>query len=152
VVEPETSQKSVKDSAAQTKKAAQQTTVAAKATLTTAERALQISADQLVFAAERTYAAWVRTGLVSLASGLGARKLLAGFVPAWMATSTACILILFSGFCFMAGVWRHLRPGIQPPAQANVAALPTPLLILFCGFLTLVAVAALVSVVFGMSV
>jgi putative membrane protein len=31
-----------------------------------------------LFAAERTYAAWVRTGLAALASGVGAKKLLEG--------------------------------------------------------------------------
>ena len=32
-------------------------------------------------AAERTYAAWLRTGLFALASGIGARALLTGVVP-----------------------------------------------------------------------
>ena len=36
-----------------------------------ADRRTQLAADRTVFAAERTYAAWVRTGLVSLASGVG---------------------------------------------------------------------------------
>jgi uncharacterized membrane protein YidH (DUF202 family) len=32
------------------------------------------AADRTVFAAERTYAAWVRTGLAALASGVGPRS------------------------------------------------------------------------------
>jgi Domain of unknown function (DUF202) len=39
-----------------------------------AERTTQLAADRTVFAAERTYAAWVRTGLLPLASGIGARR------------------------------------------------------------------------------
>jgi putative membrane protein len=34
-----------------------------------------------VLAAERTYAAWVRTGLMSLAAGVGAKKTLGGVLP-----------------------------------------------------------------------
>jgi putative membrane protein len=43
-----------------------------------ADRRTQLAADRTVFAAEHTYAAWVRTGLAALASGVGAKKLLEG--------------------------------------------------------------------------
>jgi putative membrane protein len=65
----------LKDSAKQTKSAAQHTANAAqlaKAALI-AERSLLLTEP---FAAERTLAAWVRTGLLALASGIGAKKLL----------------------------------------------------------------------------
>src|SRR3954468_18682849 len=78
-----------------------------------ADRRTELAADRTVFAAERTYAAWVRTGLVSLASGIGSRQLLAGLMPKWLIIATASVLVLFSAFCFAAGVWRHLTPG--PP-------------------------------------
>lgn len=146
----------IKESADHTKKAAQQTTVAAKetkvaaeATLTTAERALQISADQLVFAAERTYAAWLRTGLVALASGIGSRKLLGGVVHEWLVTGAGSVLTLFSAFCFGAGIWRHLRPGLEAPLKANVAPIPAPVLVFVSSFLALVALATLYGIVFG---
>ena len=103
-------------SATQTKKAATDTAVAAHVTMTSAERALQISADQLVLANERTYAAWVRTGLVSLASGLGADQLLARYVPGWMTLGAASVLVLFSAFCFFASVWRRLFPARGRPS------------------------------------
>jgi len=45
-----------------------------------AERTTQLAADRTVFAAERTYAAWVRTGLLALASGIGAKALLSEVV------------------------------------------------------------------------
>jgi putative membrane protein len=38
-----------------------------------AERTTQLAADRTVFAAEHTYAAWVRTGLLAMASGIGAK-------------------------------------------------------------------------------
>ena len=97
----------IKDSADQTKAAAQRTAQASERTKDSADRRTELAADRTVFAAERTYAAWwVRTGLVALASGIGARKLLEGLVPGWMITATGTALILFSAFCFVAGVWR----------------------------------------------
>src|SRR5215204_5230276 len=101
----------LKDSAEQTKAAAQSTAQAAERTKDSADRRTELAADRTVFAAERTYAAWVRTRLVALASGIGARKLLEGLVPGWMITATGTALILFSAFCFVAGVWRQLFVG-----------------------------------------
>src|SRR3569833_3651334 len=81
-----------------------------------ADRRTQLAANRTVFAAERTYAAWVRTGLVALASGIGAKSLLAHILPDWLIGLTGSVLILFSAFCFGAAVWRHLDPGPPPPA------------------------------------
>ena len=65
-----------------------------------ADRRTVLASDRTVFAAERTYAAWVRTGLLALASGIGARELLAGVLPNWMSLATATVLMMFSAFCF----------------------------------------------------
>src|SRR5690349_16172683 len=113
-----------------------------------AHRRTELAADRTILAAERTYAAWVRTGLASLASGIGAKKLLDGVVPNWMIASTGSILILFSAFCFAAAVWRQVFTGSQPP-QPDVQRLPPFLLIAFNGFLALVSLAALFSIWFG---
>ena len=113
-----------------------------------ADRRTQLAADRTVFAAERTYAAWVRTGLVGLASGIGAKALLAGLVPVWLATSTGSVLVLFSAFCFVAGVWRHLNPGAPPPVP-DARQLPPFLLIAVNTFLAIVALAALLGIWFG---
>src|SRR5947208_10548512 len=94
-----------------------------------ADRRTQLAADRTVFAAERTYAAWVRTGLVSLASGIGAKKLLAGIVPEWMIVATGSLLVAFSAFCFAAAVWRQLYPGAPPPPP-DVPRIPPALLVL----------------------
>jgi putative membrane protein len=110
-----------------------------------ADRRTELSADRTVFAAERTYAAWVRTGLLAFASGIGAKQLLAGFMPEWLILVTATVLVLFSAFCFGAGVWRHLNPGAPPP-RPDVERLPPYLLVAINGFLALVALAALVGI------
>ena len=47
-----------------------------------------------------TYAAWVRTGLFALASGVGSRKLLTGLMPEWLIIAAGSVPLLFSAFCF----------------------------------------------------
>lgn len=134
------------ESAAQTTAAAATSTAsAARQTRDSADRRTELAADRTMFAAERTYAAWVRTGLVALASGIGARKLLDGVVPSWMVIGTGTILILFSAFCFIAGVWRQLFVGAPPP-NPDVSRLPPMILATVNGFLALVALAALVGI------
>lgn len=110
-----------------------------------ADRRTVLAADRTILAAERTYATWVRTGLAALASGVGARALLDKIVPEWLAGATGSLLILFSGFCFVAGVWREMRPGAPPP-RPDTPRLPPALLIGVNGFLLLVALAALVGI------
>lgn len=113
-----------------------------------ADRRTQLAADRTVFAAERTYAAWVRTGLVALASGIGAQKLLEGLVPGWIILATGSVLVAFSAFCFVVGVWRELNPGAPPP-RPDAQRLPGWLLVLVNGFLALVALASLIGIWFG---
>jgi putative membrane protein len=113
-----------------------------------ADRRTQLAADRTIFAAERTYAAWVRTGLVALASGVGAKKLLAGIVPEWLIVLNGSVLVLFSAFCFVAAVWRQLDPG-PPPPRPDTKRLPPALLIVLNGFLAIVSIAALFGIWFG---
>jgi putative membrane protein len=113
-----------------------------------ADRRTQLAANRTVFAAERTYAAWVRTGLVALASGIGAHPLLSNVLPGWLIGLTGSVLVLFSGFCFAAAVWRQLDPGPPPPAP-DTRQLPRALLLLVNGFLVLVALASLGGIWFS---
>lgn len=113
-----------------------------------ADRTTQLAADRTVLAAERTYAAWVRTGLTALAAGIGARALLERVVPDWLALTAGCTLVLFSAFCFVAGVWRELTPRYALP-QPDVRRLPAALLLSVNGVLMLVSLAALVGVLVG---
>ncbi len=68
-------------------------------------------------AAERTYAAWVRTGLAALASGVGAKKLVEGVIPEWGLGAVGTVLVLFSVFCFGAAIWCQVFPG--PPRRRS---------------------------------
>lgn len=110
-----------------------------------ADRRTTLAADRTVLAAERTYAAWVRTGLTALAAGIGARALLEDVVPAWLASATGTLLVLFSAFCFVAAVWREMSPGAPPP-RPDTRRLPAWILVTVNGFLALVALAALVGI------
>jgi putative membrane protein len=94
---------------------------------------------------ERTYAAWVRTGLAALASGAGAKALLGGILPSLWGSLIGTVLILLSAFCLIAAIWRQLNPGAPPPA-ADLARIPTTLLIVVNGFLVLVAFAVLIGI------
>ena len=109
-----------------------------------ADRRTELAADRTVLAAERTYAAWVRTGLAALASGIGARALLDKVVPNGLIGATGSVLILFSGFCFVAAVWRQMIKA-RPP-RPDTPRIPAALLIAVNGFLLIVSLAALVGI------
>ena len=111
----------------------------------TADRRTELAANRTVLAGERTYAAWVRTGLAALASGVGARALLGDLIHPILASATGTMLILFSGFCFVAAVWRELRPGAPPP-RPDTQRLPAAILIAVNGFLLIVCLAAIVGI------
>jgi putative membrane protein len=107
------------------------------------------AADRTVLAAERTYAAWVRTGLVSLVAGVGAKTSLGSVLPEWAILFNATLLVLFSGFCFAVAVWRDLRPGHDSPVRSDVWRLPKALMLVVNGGLLLVSLGALMGVWFG---
>jgi putative membrane protein len=113
-----------------------------------ADRRTQLAADRTVLASERTYAAWVQLGLASLASGVGAKKLLEGVVPEWMVIAMGTLLVLFSAFCFGAAVWRQLSPGAPPP-RPDIRRIPPAVFILVNGVLAVVALATLITIWFG---
>src|SRR3954454_320353 len=99
-----------------------------------------------VLAAERNYAAWGRTGLVSVATETEAKTSLGNVLPEWLILFNATLLVLFSGFCFIAAVWRDLKPGHDAPQRSDVRRLPRALLVLVNGGLLLVSLAALLGV------
>jgi putative membrane protein len=109
---------------------------------TSADRTTVLAADRNILASERTYAAWVRTGLLALAGGIAANTL--KDVPAWLVLANGTLLILFSLFCFAAGVWRHFNPGPPPPAP-SVQAMPWQILVGINAVLSVIALCALVT-------
>jgi putative membrane protein len=135
----------VERAAEETAQAARAAEGSAGAQVEYADRRTELAADRTVLAAERTYSAWVRTGLAALASGVGARALLHEAAPAWLGLAAGAALILFSAFCFVAGVWRELNPG-PPPPRPDTRRLPAPLLVAVNGLMVLVAMAALAGV------
>jgi putative membrane protein len=147
-VQTQEAAENTQEAAEHTQAAAQTSAVASVQMKDSADRRTELAANRTVFAAERTYAAWVRTGLASLASGIGAQKLLEGVVPGWMIVSTGSVLVLFSAFCFASAVWRQIFTGAQPP-HPDVQQLPPYLLVIFNGFLALVSLAALFGLWFG---
>jgi putative membrane protein len=108
------------------------------------ERRTALAVDRTLLATERTYAAWVRTGLTALAAGIGSRALLEGLIPTWLAVTTGSLLVLFSALCFVAGVWRQVLN--ISPNHSDVARLPSWLLVVLNGFLSVVSLAALVGI------
>lgn len=111
-----------------------------------ADRRTRLAADRTMLAAERTYAAWMRTGLAGLAAGIGAQALLDKLVPDWMVLATSIVLLLFAEFCFVAGIWRELTGQSLRP-DPDTARLPAWALVMFNGFLVVLAAAVLVGIV-----
>jgi len=107
------------------------------------------AADRTVLAAERTYAAWVRTGLVALAAGVGAKASLGSVLPEWAILFNSTLLVLFSAFCFAVAVWREVRPGHDSWRRSDVWQLPRLLLVFVNGGLLLISLGALLGVWFG---
>jgi putative membrane protein len=140
----ETSAKRAAAAAANVASSAREIRDSAELQLESAERRTQLAAARNVLAADRTYTAWVRTGLAALAAGIGAKALLDGVVAGWLASAAATALLLFSGSCFVAGVWRALSHGAPPP-HPGIRPIPRPFLFVMNGFLLLVTLAALVG-------
>ena len=113
-----------------------------------ADRRTELAADRTVLAAERTYASWVQLGLASLAAGVGAKKVMGGVLPEWLIVAMGTMLVLFSAFCFVAAVWRQLRPGAPPP-RPDVQRIPAALLGSINGFLILVDLFAIIGIWIG---
>ena len=111
-----------------------------------ADRRTKLAADRTLLAAERTYAAWMRTGLASLAAGIGAKALLEELVSDGLILATSIVLITFSEFCFVAGIWRELTGKALRP-DPDTARLPGWILLLFNGFLIVVGIAVLLGIV-----
>lgn len=141
----EADKKTAKIERAQIKQAAGDIKEASGQLAHSADRTTQLAADRTIYAAERTYAAWVRTGLAALASGVGAKALLAGVLPVLGVRLAGSVLILFSGFCFFAAVWRQMFPPVPPPIT-DTRRIPRLFLYVVNGALTVVAIAALASI------
>ncbi|MEP7312304.1 MAG: DUF202 domain-containing protein [Pseudomonadota bacterium] len=110
-----------------------------------ADRRTVLAANRTILAVERTYATWVMAGLGSLGFGIGAKALLQGVVASWLVSTAGSLIILFSGLCFVAAVWRELIPGAPRP-EPDIRRIPLPLLLAINGTLLLISLAALIGI------
>lgn len=62
-----------------------------------------------VYAKERTFSAWMRTGLSSVAVGLGIARLLSAVGQEWVARTIGVLLIFTGGVTYGLSFWRYLQ-------------------------------------------
>ena len=105
----------------------------------------RLALDRTVLANERTFAAWIRSGLACLVSGLGVARFMLDTWPLWSIRIIAAILILFSAAAFLVAGWRyhhlHLRlmhVDVDMVPQGLVRLLS--LVLAACSFLALLVV------------
>jgi len=127
------------------KESAQHIARSADATQRSADQTTVLAADRTLLAAERTYAAWVRTGLAALVSGVGAKALLTDVMAGWVVGIIASLLIVFSGLCFLAAVWRGLHQA-TPACTPRIQPMPSALLLGISAILIVIDVAALIGI------
>jgi putative membrane protein len=110
-----------------------------------ADRRTELAPNRTALAAERTYSAWVRTGLLSLASGAGAKGVLAGLMRAWMILADSTALILFNIFCYLAAIWRFDNSGAARPSP-EVPRIDARILLAMSSFMSIVSAIALLGI------
>lgn len=98
-----------------------------------------------ILANERTYAAWVRTGLTALATGLGVEGFFGGVIPDPMIRVISMSLLSFSIISFILGAWRFVFVGSLVPSHKEVGA-SVPLILLLSILMVLVSVLAIIGV------
>ncbi len=98
-----------------------------------------------ILANERTYAAWVRTGLTALATGLGIERFLGGVIPDPVIRMISMSLLFFSIFSFILGAWRFAYVGSIIPSHKEVGV-PVLWIFLLSVLMVLVSVLAAIGV------
>jgi putative membrane protein len=100
-----------------------------------------------ILANERTYAAWLRTGLASLATGLGVERFLGGVISDPVIRAISMSLLLFSIIAFILGAWRYVYVGSLIKSHKSAGA-PLPIVLLLSILLVIVGVMAALGVMF----
>jgi len=98
-----------------------------------------------VLANERTFAAWTRTGLTALVTGLAVAKFLHGVLPNEFIPIIAMILFFCSAMFFGLAAWRYSHVGLRMKTT-RVAGASTFMLIILASLLGLVSIAAAVGI------
>ena len=94
----------------------------------------ELAQDRTALASERTYAAWVRTGLASLAAALGVAKFIDHTIPVWAVRTIAVLLVLLATFSFLLAAWRYT--GLcKKLKNLDITLIPHQIVLLISGFL-----------------
>lgn len=94
-----------------------------------------LALDRTVLANERTYAAWIRTGLASLITGLGIARFMLEALPLWSVRVISALLILFSAAAFVIAAWRYDNLHVSV-SHLDVHTIPTLLIKVLSVFLS----------------
>lgn len=107
---------------------------------------MSVDADHnTILANERTYAAWVRTGLAALATGLGVEGFLGKVIPDPVIRAISMSLLSFSVLTFLLGAWRYIFVGSKIPEHKKFGA-PTSVILMLSILLILVAFLTIIGV------
>lgn len=98
-----------------------------------------------VLANESNFLAWVQTGIIAFAAGLGIERFLGGVIPLLTIRSISMAMILFGIVAFAAGAWRYQHVAARLPTT-KVKGAPVPLVLLLSFLLIIVGGLALVGV------
>lgn len=99
-------------------------------------------------AEERTFSAWIRTSLASMALGFGVARLLAELEPMWLVTSLGAFLILLGVLALGFG-FESYRRSLRLLDLAGDAFVPVWLAAAFVSLYALAGAAGIVLVVIG---
>ena len=100
--------------------------------------------DRTALANERTYLAWIRSGLASLAGGLATEKYLGGVISAvdmWFISSS---LIVFSILAFIFSAWRYRALHVDLN-ELDITMLPVSIVAAVSFVFSACSIAALIS-------
>jgi len=105
---------------------------------------ITLAIDRTILANERTYAAWIRTGMAALVSGLAVEKFMLEAIPLWGIHAIAVILIVSSAAAFFLAAWRyrHLHVRLE---DVDVSMVPLSVVRALSFALALCAFVALVG-------
>lgn len=63
--------------------------------------------ERTLLANDRTFSAWIRTGLTTVAAGFGVTRLLPDVQPAWLIPWLGVLFVLVGGGILLIGYWSH---------------------------------------------
>lgn len=107
-----------------------------------AEKRTDWAEDRTIMANERTFAGWMRTGLSSIAIGLGFQALFRHTEPTWVARAAATLFVLVGIFIFASAYHSSRKVLSRLDAQDAEPVLRKHLLAI-CGSLMAGAIAIL---------